>query len=137
LARELVTLSAIWDKPLTKAKSPSELVISVFRMLGSPAKPKKMIQPLQLLGQLPFSAPSPAGWPDTAKDWISPESLLRRIELMDLLARRQSSRHDPANLAEQAFGPVAREETLLAIKRAPSRQAALSLLLSSPEFQRR
>jgi uncharacterized protein (DUF1800 family) len=137
LARELVTLSAIWDKPLTKVKSPSELVISVFRMLGSPAKPKQMIQPLQLLGQLPFSAPSPAGWPDTAKDWISPESLLRRIELMDLLARRQSSRHDPVNLAEQAFGPVAREETLLSIKRAPSRQAALSLLLSSPEFQRR
>jgi len=53
------------------------------------------------------------------------------------MARRQTTRQDPVTLAEQAFGPVAREETLLAIKRAPSRQAALSLLLSSPEFQRR
>lgn len=96
-----------------------------------------MIHPLRLLGQLPFSAPSPAGWPDTAKDWISPESLLRRIELMDFLARRQTTREDPITLADQAFGPVAREETLLAIRRAPSRRAAFSVLLTSPEFQRR
>jgi uncharacterized protein (DUF1800 family) len=125
MARELVTLSAVWDKPLTKVKSPSELVISVLRMLGAPEKPKHTIQPLRLMGQLPFSAPSPAGWPDTAKDWISLESLLRR------------TRQDPVALADPAFGPVAREETLLAIKRAPSRRAALSLLLSSSEFQRR
>jgi len=137
MARELVTLSAVWDKPLSKVKSPSDLVISVLRMVGAPEKPKQMIQPLRLLGQLPFSAPSPAGWPDTAKDWINPESLLRRIELMDLLARRRTTSQDPITLADQAFGPVAREETLLAIKRAPSRRAALSLLLSSPEFQRR
>jgi len=36
MARELITLSAIWDEPLTKVKSPSELVISVMRMLGPP-----------------------------------------------------------------------------------------------------
>ncbi|NKB19571.1 MAG: DUF1800 family protein [Alphaproteobacteria bacterium] len=137
MARELITLGTVWDQPLTKVKSPGELVISAFRMLGLPEKSKHLIQPLRLLGQLPFSAPSPAGWPDTASDWVSPESLLRRIEMMDLLARRQNKRHDPVTLAEQAFGPVAREETLLAIKRAPSRRAAHALLLTSPEFQRR
>ncbi|MBK19567.1 MAG: hypothetical protein CMM52_12100 [Rhodospirillaceae bacterium] len=137
MARELVALPAIWNKPLTKIKSPSGLVISAFRMLGPPDKPKHMIHALRLLGQLPFSAPSPAGWPDTAKDWISPESLLRRVELMDLLARRNTKRHDPVQLAEQALGPIARIETLTALKQAPSRRAALSLLLSSPEFQRR
>ena len=137
MARELVTLSAIWDRPLTKVKSPSELIVSAFRLLGPPDKPKHMIHALRLLGQLPFSAPSPAGWPDTAKDWISPESLLRRVELMDLLARRNTKRHDPIKLANLALGPIARDETLKALERAPSRRVALSLLLSSPEFQRR
>ena len=36
-----------------------------------------------------------------------------------------------------AFGPLASAETRIAVKRAESKQQALTLLLMAPEFQRR
>ncbi len=35
---------------------------------------------LKQMGQIPFRAPSPAGWPDTADDWMAPEAMMTRIE---------------------------------------------------------
>jgi uncharacterized protein (DUF1800 family) len=137
ISRKLVALSDCWSAPLTKVKSPNDLVISAFRLLEPPAKEKRVVAPLRLLGQLPFFAPSPAGWPDIAESWIGPESLLRRIEMLELLAKRQASHVDPQHLAAEAFGPIAGAETVTAIRRAASRREALALLLTSPEFQRR
>lgn len=137
LARALVDLPEAWRDPLAKVKTPNELVLSAYRLLGPPDQPRRMLGPLRLLGQVPFSAPSPAGWPDRAEGWIGPESVLRRIELMGLLAKRRAGRIDPSGMADAAFGPVAAAETVTAVRRAESRREALALVLSSREFQRR
>jgi len=137
LARTLIRLPKAWRDPLAKVKTPDELVVSAFRLLGAPDDPKQLLGPLRLLGQLPFSAPSPAGWPDTAAGWIGPESLLRRIELMGLLAKRAAGRIDAASVADAALSPVAAAATVTAIRRAESQREALALVLASREFQRR
>ena len=137
VSRALVTLPDVWRAPLAKVKTPNDLVVSAYRLLGPPSKEKRVLAPLRLLGQLPFFAPSPAGWSDRAESWIGPESLLRRIEILELLSKRQTMGSDPRRLAEEVLGPVASEETVAAVGRAASGQEALALLLSSPEFQRR
>ena len=137
LARTLVGLPEAWRDPLAKVKTPNELVVSAFRLLGPPDQQRRLLGPLHLLGQAPFSAPSPAGWPESAEGWIGPESVLRRIELMGLLAKRRAGDVDPVHIADAAFGPVASAETVNAIRRAESRREALALVLSSREFQRR
>jgi uncharacterized protein (DUF1800 family) len=86
---------------------------------------------------MPFFAPSPAGWPDTAADWISPEAVLRRAEWSESFADRLPEKPDPVALAQFAFGDALPEETAQTIRRAPSRRDGVALLLASPEFQRR
>jgi uncharacterized protein (DUF1800 family) len=44
---------------------------------------------------------------------------------------------DVAELAEANLGPLLRDDTLQAVRRAGSRRDALTLLLTAPEFQRR
>ena len=137
MSKALVMLTDAWQQPLTKIKTPNDLVISAFRLVGLPKSSRRIVGPLRLLGQMPFAAPSPAGWPDTADAWISPESLMRRIELMELLAKRVANRLDARALADIAFAPIASQKTISAISRAESRGEALSLVLTSSEFQRR
>ena len=137
VSRALVELPYAWEEPFTKIKTPAELSISAFRLLGMPERQRQAMAPFRLLGQMPFSAPSPAGWPDTAEDWISPESMIRRIQLMQLLVNRLHGDIDPRKLAKTSFAPVISENTRLSVERAESRKSALALLLSAPEFQRR
>jgi uncharacterized protein (DUF1800 family) len=86
---------------------------------------------------MPFFAPSPAGWPDAAANWVSPESVLRRAEWCQTFAGHMPDAPDPVELAQAAFGEAMPEETMLAIRRAPDRRAGVALLLASPQFQRR
>ena len=137
LARTLVDLPDVWREPFAKVKSPDDLTVSTWRLIGPPEQPGPLLAPLRLLAQIPFTAPSPAGWPDTAADWVAPETMVHRIQLADLIARRAARRFDPRTLAEDALGPVASETTLRAIRQAASAREALALLLASPEFQRR
>ena len=79
------------------------------------------------------------GWPDEAAAWAAPEALVRRAEFawwQAGLAAAAGSTNARA-LAELALGPLARAETVTAISRAGSQREALTLLLASPEFQRR
>ncbi len=137
IARTLVTIPETWQYPLAKVKTPNDLVVSAFRLLGTPKEEARVVEPLRLLGQMPFLAPSPAGWPDTAASWIGPEVLLRRIEVLGLIAKRYSGSVDVRATTDAAFGPVAGEDTVAAIGRATGTGDALTLLLASPEFQRR
>ena len=89
------------------------------------------------MGQIPFSAPSPQGWADTAGHWLAPEALLRRIEWLRAVAGQVSASVRPDALLEQVIGPVATPETRQMVDLAPSADAGIALILASPEFQRR
>ena len=128
-----------WDAPLAKLKSPVEYIVSCLRALPAAreAKPQALFFTLREMGQRPFFAPSPQGWPDTSAAWAGADGLWKRIEWAGTLAARAGSRIDPLELARESYGDAVSEATRLAISRAESRQQGLALWLASPEFQRR
>lgn len=134
----LVDLDDVWASPMPKVKNHYELVISALRATGNvKADPRDIMQPLRELGHIPFTASSPKGWGDSAKDWIAPEALMRRIEWLRRYSATLPSNLFPAKLLEDTIGPVASDETRTWVSRAPSGDAAIAMVLGSPEFQRR
>ena len=128
-----------WEAPLAKLKSPIEYIVSCLRALPAAreAKPQALFLTLREMGQRPFFAPSPQGWPDTSAAWAGADGLWKRIEWAGTLAARAGSRIDPLTLARESYGDAVSEATRVAISRAESGQQGLALWLASPEFQRR
>jgi uncharacterized protein (DUF1800 family) len=126
-----------WEKPFAKLRTPSELVIAACRAVDLLPPAESVVGSLRVLDHTPFVAPSPAGWPDTAGAWISPESVVRRAEWAQVFAERLPNPPDPAELAADIFADALPEETRETIRRAPSRRVGLALLIAAPEFQRR
>ncbi|NKB47789.1 MAG: DUF1800 family protein [Alphaproteobacteria bacterium] len=138
VSQKLIELDAVWNEPLPKVKTPHELVVSTLRAVAfDDIEPRLFFGIFREMGQSPFSAPSPAGWPDQAKDWMSPEALLRRVEWLRALAARLPRSLNPDTVAGQTIGPVMSARTEEMIAAAPSGEEALALLFASPEFQRR
>ncbi|MBO0712915.1 MAG: DUF1800 family protein, partial [Acetobacteraceae bacterium] len=78
----------------------------------------------------------PNGWSDRAADWAAPDAMIRRIDWAHSVSARATDA-DPGAIAEASLGPLLSPATRGAVERAGSRQDALTILLSSPEFQRR
>jgi uncharacterized protein (DUF1800 family) len=131
----LVQLDAAWE-PHTKLRTPMEYVIASARALDVPPDQMPLLGILAGLGQPLWTAPAPNGWPDQAADWAAPEAMLRRIDWASGFAARIGER-DVMQVADATIGPLLRSETGDAIRRAGSRREAMTLLLTSPEFQRR
>ena len=137
MARGLIDLPEAWDEPLGKIRTPQDYVIAALRATGSRIDGPVPVQWLNQLGQPPFGAPSPAGWPDRAADWISPEAALHRVEWATALARRSALSEHPTAIADRTLGAAMSGETRQIVTRAESATEGLALLLASPEFQRR
>ena len=135
----LVDLPQIWSDPLTKIKTPNDLVLSACRTFGiTDAKAGEgVLMGLRQMGQVPFAAPSPAGWPDTADGWISPEAMMTRIEWAMAAGQKLDGHADAREVAKGSIQPVAADSTMFHVNNAPSPAEALALLIASPEFQRR
>jgi uncharacterized protein (DUF1800 family) len=135
-AAGLVGLSEAWT-PGTKLRTPLDLVVASFRALEVPVDPSPpFLGILAGLGQPLWTAPAPNGWSDMASDWSGPEAMMRRIDWAFAVSGRIGDR-DPAVLAEACLGPLQRPPTRDAMAHAGSRREAMTLLLTSPEFQRR
>jgi uncharacterized protein (DUF1800 family) len=131
----LVKLDGAWE-PATKLRTPLDYVVASVRALDIAPDHVPMLGVLSGLGQPLWTAPAPNGWPDRAADWAAPEAMLRRIDWASGFAGRIGDR-DVVEMSDAALGPLLRPETREAIRRAGSRRDALTLLLTSPEFQRR
>ena len=138
VSRALVALPQVWESPLPKAKTHYEMIVSVHRVTGqTKARAVDVLQPLKECNQIPFTAPSPAGWGDLAEDWVAPEALMRRIEWIRRFSGGLPATIYPEPLLEDTLGPVANDLTRTWVERAPSGDAAIAMILASPEFQRR
>jgi uncharacterized protein (DUF1800 family) len=133
----IVRETAVWEKPLAKVRAPQDLVIAACRAAGFTPPAEMLFNGLRGLDQPTFVAPSPAGWPDDAASWVSPEAVLHRAEWCQAYANRIESPPDPVQLARAVLGDALPEETAQAIRRAPSERDGVALLLAAPEFQRR
>jgi uncharacterized protein (DUF1800 family) len=136
-ALALVALPAAWT-PLTKLRSPEDHALAVLRAADLPEADRlNLIGILSGLGQPPFLASFPIGWPDTAAEWAGPETMLRRVDWSYSFAGRVANGPAPEDMAAAALGPLLRPATIQAIQHAGSRREALALLFTAPEFQRR
>ena len=137
MALALINLQPAWV-PLTKLKTPDELVVSAMRGVGAEGANRGVLNALVELGQRPWMAPSPKGWPDTAEAWITPDRALRRVDFGAAMAERMVPMPtDPMTQARDMMGALYGRDTMVAISRAESPRQALALALSAPEFQRR
>lgn len=138
VSRALIALDVAWRDPLAKIKTPYEFVLSTYRALNL-EEPFRggFMSSFVVVNHLPFSAPSPAGWPDVASHWISPEALMQRVEWVRALTARLPRQLKPTWVVENSIAPVASKDTLSAIAAAPSGAEGLALAFMSAEFQRR
>lgn len=140
MAQGLIRAPGAWASVQTKVKTPEDLVISTVRALGRRPKSGQMVlRAMRLLGQPPYSAPSPAGWPQTASYWLSPQVLIERLEWASSVAGRYGIPDDmeAIEFGFEILGPLFRPETFRRLQVSYSKTESLALLLSSPEFQRR
>ncbi|HTH17364.1 MAG TPA: DUF1800 domain-containing protein [Magnetospirillum sp.] len=129
---ELVRRPEPWARPRAKMRSPDDYLCAVLRGFDGAADlpDKALVGTLSVMGQAPWSAPSPAGWPDRSEAWAAPESLMLRLEWARKAAHQLARRGVPDDL------PVGAATRAL-MAEAGNRAEALFLALASPDFQRR
>lgn len=136
--RALVEAKEPWRETLTKYKTPEEYVISMYRAFAArPTDVRILLNAMEQLGQPTFRPGSPAGWPDTAAHWGGADALYKRIELASLVGQQFSKGTNPFVLGEQILGAAFGDHTQTAVARAESVAQGTTLLLVSPDFQRR
>lgn len=138
VSAELVKQRAAWQEQPAKFKTPDEFYLSTLRGLGvESVRARDLRAVYAALGQPPFSAPSPAGWPDEAEAWLGPDAVKKRLEWSQALAERAGRRVDPREFLAECLGATSGETTRRMVNGADSRPQGLTLALMAPEFQRR
>lgn len=143
LAEIAVNDPAAWKSGTGKMRSPVEYTTAAMRLLAWPHDGDKQHQvaavmgATRIMGEFPFAAPSPKGWPDSSDAWSGPNALLNRVEWAKQVGNRMPQKLDAVSLGEMGLGPLLRADTRSAMKNAATPGEAVALLISSPEFQRR
>jgi uncharacterized protein (DUF1800 family) len=139
VAAALIDAPEAWTPEQRKFKTPYEFLVSGYRATNLAPTDLKAVAPvLTGLGQKPFSPPSPKGWDETAADWAAPDAIVKRMSWSESFARISAPvAGQPMDLARNALGARLSPSAATAISRAESRREAFSILLMSPEFQRR
>ncbi len=133
----LIEDEASWEHPGAKIRSPNDFVVACARALPAMSSDDALLLlGLRSLNQMPWSAPSPAGWSDRAEDLVGPEAVLRRVEWAERLGRRYGDDIGAAELS-RAVLPAVPRGMLATLKGAGDPREALALLLASPAFLRR
>jgi len=136
--RVLIDSPEAWTPQPAKFKTPWDWAMSALR--GTGRRTFGQLQVLQMLvelGQSVWEPGSPAGWGDTAESWAAPGALVRRVAAAGRVATLMDDQYDPRDLAEKLLLSPVSTATQNVIKGADSRLTGLTLLLVSPEFQRR
>jgi len=137
LTATLIDAPEVWTPAPVKFRTPFEWLVGALRLTGvGKLPPQRIVGALDQLGQVPWRAPSPAGYDDIAASWAGPDALVRRVEMAERIAGNVAA-DDVLARAEAAFPGALSEATRSQLKRAESGQQALALLLVSPEMMRR
>jgi uncharacterized protein (DUF1800 family) len=128
-----------WRNPLSKFKRPEEYFVSAMRALTiSNLPPGVGMTQVGLMGQRLYAAAGPDGFADIAAPWLTADLVWKRIEWAQAVSQRVARADaDPVALGEAVLGPLLSAQTREVVVRAESPLQGLTLLLASPEFQRR
>ena len=136
VAKALVSAPESWPAEQTKIKRPGEWLVAARRAAGRRhPNIEGMTRQQALLGEPLWRPPAPKGFSDDNAAWL--DGLAIRLESANAFAQVVAPDLDPNELVDVALGPLATEETRLAVARAESKTQALTLLVMAPEFQRR
>lgn len=135
----LIDSPEAFDPVARKFKPPEDYVISAARALpGLQSDPGSLLRAYGSMGQTPYNPPGPNGWPDVEGEWLGADSVWKRFEWANQTAQSVAGASmNPSELAKDVLGPTLTKATEQSIARAQSPAQGLTLLLSSPEFQRR
>lgn len=115
--------------PEDEAKIKRRKAFQMARALGQGA--------LRRMGQPTWLPPSPAGFEENFSAWITASQLSERLAW----ARRASAQFgkdvDPREFLKATLDDAARDETIRVVSQAPNKVSGLTLVLASPEFNRR
>jgi uncharacterized protein (DUF1800 family) len=139
-----------WD---AKVKSPFEMVVSAVRALGGEAADTfTLAQKIADLGEPLYDKLDPTGYPETGEAWLNTANLLGRVNFATALASGQIpgvkvdsawlEGKDAAAIAREVLGRPASDQTAEALAKGlegkePTARMVASLVVSSPDFQRR
>jgi uncharacterized protein (DUF1800 family) len=137
VANTLLLAPEAWSADALKFKTPYEFLVSSWRAAGVSPTSLQDIAVLTAMGQKPYSAPSPKGWPEDAATWCAPDAVIKRMAWAQNLAAKDLNGRDPNQLATDALGARLTPLVAKTIARAETRDEGLAILLMSPEFQRR
>jgi len=138
---------AAWVDLGQKARQPFEFMVASFRALGLERSEfdglsrgqlnRGLALPLNSMGQPLRNAPGPNGWPEEAQAWITAQGVASRLQWALALARREGRERDPRKFVEFSLRELAGESLKFAVAGAEQREEGLTLVLASPEFNRR
>jgi uncharacterized protein (DUF1800 family) len=136
VARALVSAPESWAPEQVKIKKPGEWLVAARRAAGR-RQPniEGMTRQQALMGEPLWRPPAPKGFSDENAAWLDGVTL--RLDSANAFAQVVAPDVEPKELVDVALGPLATEETRLAVARAESKTQALTLLVMAPEFQRR
>jgi uncharacterized protein (DUF1800 family) len=138
VARTLVASPEAWSPTPAKFKTPYEFMVSSWRATSAmPDDVAAIAKAMTAMGQKPFSAPSPKGWPEDGLAWCDPDAVIKRMAWSEGFADQVAGQRDPSLLARDTLGARLGPLAARTIGRAETRAEGLSILLMSPEFQRR
>lgn len=137
VAKTLVGADAAWTAPMQKLRLPQEYLLAASRALNVTPKPQQLVKALDTLGQPLFNPPSPEGFHDDAATWLAPDAMTNRLDIAQNFAQQADSSADARLVADAILGDAQSPATREAIARAEGPVQGLSILLMSPEFQRR
>jgi uncharacterized protein (DUF1800 family) len=136
VSKALVMAPESWSPVQAKIKRPSEWMVAFIRAAGlNKGDVRRMVPALNRLGEPLWRPSAPKGFGDENDDWL--DGVAYRLETANAVAQNYGELLDPQAMFETSLGPLASAETRGTLKRAETKQQAITLLLMAPEMQRR
>ncbi|MGL4319697.1 MAG: DUF1800 domain-containing protein [Paracoccaceae bacterium] len=130
-----------------KARQPFDFMIASLRALqtttqkileqGRGAVRRRMLTPLQRMGQPLGASGGPDGWEEAGAAWITPQGMAARITWAMEMPSQFASLPDPRDFLQTALGNRASERLIWAVGASQDQREGVGLILASPEFNRR
>lgn len=137
LARVLVRQDECWTTPLAKMRPPLEFMALTSLLIGRVPEPPPPDLALVAMGQPFLAPPSPKGWAEEDGAWVTSDGMKTRLDWTQNVANRHAEELDVKALINGPLKPLLSDETRSAVMGGESREQALTLLLMSPDLQRR
>jgi uncharacterized protein (DUF1800 family) len=142
VALALVDLPEAWSTPLQKIRTPYEMTLAQYRALGRRYDDDEswaFSAPLSALYQMQWESPSPEGYSDDSLTWLNPDAMRIRLDVAQFASWKYAPnyKHSVVALGHSLYDSALSRATRERIAGIGDNNDALTILFSSPEFQRR